>query len=151
MLLNKLPKSHGVGKKRKRVGRGIGSGLGKTAGHGTKGQKARSGVAIKGFEGGQTPIHMRLPKIGFVSHFKDDELVVTLRSLQGLIDSKRIDSSSVIDIETFRSIGLLRSNKKVAIIGDYGLSSSVNLNVSRCSAGAFASVLACGGDVKIKG
>ncbi|UFX98577.1 50S ribosomal protein L15 [Candidatus Gromoviella agglomerans] len=149
-LLNNLPKSYGVGKKRKRIGRGIGSGKGKTAGFGHKGQKARSGVAVKGFEGGQTPIHMRLPKRGFVSHVKKDDFAITLRSIQGLIDSKRI-SSDVIDISILRSIGLVGEKSKLRIIGNYGLVSSLKFNVHHCSTGAKEMIIRSGGSVNLVG
>ncbi|MFT7086771.1 MAG: large subunit ribosomal protein L15 [Rickettsiales bacterium] len=93
---------------RKRVGRGIGSGTGKTCGHGVKGQKARSGVAIKGFEGGQTPIYMRLPKKGFKSQRNQRYEIVNLRDVLSMVDSKKIDASSIITKEKLFNAGLIK-------------------------------------------
>jgi len=93
----------------KRVGRGIGSGTGKTCGRGVKGQKARSGVAIKGFEGGQTPIYMRLPKRGFKSQRSSRYEMINLRDILSLIESKKIDPSAIITKETLFGVGLISS------------------------------------------
>src|SRR3546814_6545605 len=93
-------------KDRKRIGRGIGSGKGKTAGHGHKGQKARSGVAIKGFEGGQMPLHRRLPKRGFHNIFARNFKVVNIGSLQGAIDAGRLDASKPVDAAALKAAGL---------------------------------------------
>lgn len=101
----------------KRVGRGIGSGTGKTCGRGVKGQKARSGVAIKGFEGGQTPIYMRLPKRGFKSQNSARYEVVNLRDVISLVESKKIDSSAVITKDKLFNAGLISDkNTKVKLI-----------------------------------
>jgi len=101
----------------KRVGRGIGSGTGKTSGRGVKGQKARSGVAIKGFEGGQTPLYMRLPKKGFKSRCLDKYEVVNLRNVLSLIESKKIDGTSVITKAKLFNAGLISSEDvKVKLI-----------------------------------
>ena len=101
----------------KRVGRGIGSGTGKTCGRGVKGQKARSGVAIKGFEGGQTPLYMRLPKKGFKSHAIAKYEVVNLRNVLTLIESKKIDGATVITKEKLFNAGLISNqNAKVKLI-----------------------------------
>ena len=102
---------------RKRVGRGIGSGTGKTCGRGVKGQKARTGCAMKGFEGGQTPLYMRLPKKGFKSHCADRYEVVNLRNVLSLVESKKIDSSTVITKEKLFAAGLINDkNSKVKLI-----------------------------------
>ena len=104
---------------RKRVGRGIGSGTGKTSGHGVKGQKARSGVAIKGFEGGQTPIYMRLPKKGFNSNKPEAYEVVNFKDVSTLIESKKIDGSNAITKEKLFAAGLISNkNSKVKLIVD---------------------------------
>ncbi|MFT6332804.1 MAG: large subunit ribosomal protein L15 [Lentimonas sp.] len=101
----------------KRVGRGIGSGTGKTSGHGVKGQKSRSGVAINGFEGGQTPIHMRLPKRGFNSHRKERYEVVNLNDVLSFIDRKVIDSSTTITKDKLFDAGLIsEKTSKVKLI-----------------------------------
>ena len=92
----------------KRIGRGIGSGTGKTSGKGHKGQKARSGVAIKGFEGGQMPIHRRLPKRGFKNIFRTEYVPINLGIIQKLIDDKKISATKPLDIETLLKVGLLK-------------------------------------------
>ena len=114
MELNKL-KSDNV-KNKKRIGRGIGSGTGKTSGKGHKGQKARSGVAIKGFEGGQMPIHRRLPKRGFNNIFRTEYVPINLGIIQKLINEKIISTSKPLDIETLLKVGLLKKNNNVKIL-----------------------------------
>ena len=111
MKLNDIRDNAGARKSRIRVGRGIGSGKGKTAGRGQKGQKARSGVAIKGFEGGQMPLHMRLPKRGFNNPFGKDFAEVNIGMVQKFIDAKKLDGSKVLDHETLRAAGLARGGK----------------------------------------
>ena len=115
MKLNEL-KSHNT-KSRKRIGRGIGSGTGKTSGKGHKGQKSRSGVSIKGFEGGQMPIHRRLPKRGFNNIFRIDFTPINLGAIQKLINDKKISSEKPIDSETLLKAGLLKNkNKNIKIL-----------------------------------
>ena len=106
MQLNQLKSDNK--KTKKRIGRGIGSGTGKTSGKGHKGQKARSGVAIKGFEGGQMPIHRRLPKRGFKNIFRTEYVPINLGIIQKLIDEKKISASKPLDIETLSKVGLLK-------------------------------------------
>ena len=106
MQLNKLKSDNTRSKKR--IGRGIGSGTGKTSGKGHKGQKARSGVAIKGFEGGQMPIHRRLPKRGFKNIFRTEYVPINLGIIQKLIDNKKISATKPLDIETLLKVGLLK-------------------------------------------
>ena len=106
MQLNQLKSDNK--KTKKRIGRGIGSGTGKTSGKGHKGQKARSGVAIKGFEGGQMPIHRRLPKRGFKNIFRTEYVPINLGIIQKLIDEKKISASKPLDIETLLKVGLLK-------------------------------------------
>ena len=108
MQLNQLKSDNK--KTRKRIGRGIGSGTGKTSGKGHKGQKARSGVAIKGFEGGQMPIHRRLPKRGFKNIFRTEYVPINLGIIQNLIDEKKISPAKPLDIETLLKVGLLKKN-----------------------------------------
>ena len=106
MQLNQLKSDNK--KSKKRIGRGIGSGTGKTSGKGHKGQKARSGVAIKGFEGGQMPIHRRLPKRGFKNIFRTEYVPINLGIIQKLIDEKKISATKPLDIETLLKVGLLK-------------------------------------------
>ena len=108
MQLNQLKSDNK--KSKKRIGRGIGSGTGKTSGKGHKGQKARSGVAIKGFEGGQMPIHRRLPKRGFKNIFRKEYVPINLGIIQKLIDDKKISPAKPLDIETLLKVGLLKKN-----------------------------------------
>ena len=106
MQLNQLKSDNK--KTKKRIGRGIGSGTGKTSGKGHKGQKARSGVAIKGFEGGQMPIHRRLPKRGFKNIFRTEYVPINLGIIQKLIDEKKISPAKPVDVETLLKVGLLK-------------------------------------------
>ena len=108
MQLNQLKSDNK--KSKKRIGRGIGSGTGKTSGKGHKGQKARSGVSIKGFEGGQMPIHRRLPKRGFKNVFRKEYVPINLGIIQKLINEKKISSDKPLDIETLLKVGLLKKN-----------------------------------------
>ena len=112
MQLNQLKSDNK--KIKKRIGRGIGSGTGKTSGKGHKGQKARSGVAIKGFEGGQMPIHRRLPKRGFKNIFRKEYVPINLGIIQKLIDEKKISVEKPLDLETLLKVGLLK--KKITIL-----------------------------------
>ena len=109
MQLNKLKSDNK--KSKKRIGRGIGSGTGKTSGKGHKGQKARSGVSIKGFEGGQMPIHRRLPKRGFKNIFRKEYVPINLGIIQKLINEKKISSEKPVDLETLLKVGLLKKSK----------------------------------------
>jgi large subunit ribosomal protein L15 len=114
---------------RKRVGRGIGSGTGKTSGRGVKGQKARSGVAIKGFEGGQTPLYMRLPKKGFKSRCKERYEVVNIKDVANLVESKKIDGTKLITKEELFSAGLVKKkDSKVKLIMTKDKKLNVKLN-----------------------
>ena len=110
MQLNQLKSDNK--KSKKRIGRGIGSGTGKTSGKGHKGQKARSGVAIKGFEGGQMPIHRRLPKRGFTNLFRKEYVPINLGVIQKLINEKKISSEKPLGLETLLKVGLLKKNNK---------------------------------------
>ena len=108
MQLNQLKSDNK--KSKKRIGRGIGSGTGKTSGKGHKGQKARSGVAIKGFEGGQMPIHRRLPKRGFKNIFRKEYVPINLGVIQKLINEKKISSEKPLNLEALLKVGLLKKN-----------------------------------------
>ena len=107
---------HHTKKSKKRIGRGIGSGTGKTSGKGHKGQKARSGVAIKGFEGGQMPIHRRLPKRGFKNIFRKEYVPINLGIIQKLIDEKKISLNKPLDVETLLKVGLLKKKNNIKIL-----------------------------------
>src|SRR3990167_2858781 len=111
MKLTDIRDNPGARKSRVRVGRGIGSGKGKTAGRGQKGQKARSGVAIKRFEGGQMPLHMRIPKRGFHNIFAKDFAIVNLGMIQKLVDAKKLDAKAVIDHAALKAAGVARGGK----------------------------------------
>ena len=122
MKLNELKDNVGSIKSRKRIGRGIGSGTGKTSGKGHKGQKSRSGVSIKGFEGGQMPIHRRLPKRGFKNIFRKEYVTINLGTIQKLINEKKIIPENELDLKTLLKVGLLKKNNnniKILAKGDF--------------------------------
>jgi len=150
MRLNELRDNPGATQARKRVGRGIGSGKGKTAGRGHKGQKSRSGVAIKGFEGGQMPIHMRLPKRGFNNIFAKDYNVVNLGRIQGAIDSGKLDAKKPVNVEELLAAGLIRRNRDgVRLLGHGEIKAKIAFEVTGASAGAVKAVEKAGGSVAI--
>ena len=136
MKLNTIADKASI-KKSKRVGRGIGSGTGKTSGAGHKGQKSRSGVAIKGFEGGQMPLHRRLPKRGFKNRFRTEYSVINIGDIDKAISDKKIDSKKVITNEAFFKAGLIRNkNVLVKILGDGKTNHTLNLKVDKASKSA---------------
>ena len=150
MKLNEIRDNPGARKSRVRVGRGIGSGLGKTAGRGQKGQKSRSGVSIKGFEGGQMPLHMRLPKRGFTNIFAKDFAEVNLGAIQKLIDLGTLDSKATLDHAALKAAGLARGGRDgVRLLGKGTLTSKVNLTVAGASKGAIEAVEKAGGKVTV--
>ena len=150
MKLSDIADNAGSRKKRMRVGRGIGSGKGKTSGRGGKGQTARSGVRIKGFEGGQMPLHRRLPKRGFNNIFKLDFAEINLDRLQEAIDAKLVDVGSVINAESLVKTGVLRRAKDgMRLLGRGELKSKINIEVHGASKSAVAAVEKAGGTVKI--
>ncbi len=150
MKLNELSDNQGATKARKRVGRGIGSGTGKTGGRGVKGQKSRSGVAIKGFEGGQMPIHRRLPKRGFSNIFSKNFAEVNLGRLQTAIDAGKLDAGKTIDAAALKEAGVVRRVKDgVRILGGGELKAKVSLDVAGASASAIAAVEKAGGSIKV--
>lgn len=150
MKLNELSDNPGARQARKRLGRGIGSGLGKTSGKGHKGQKARRGVAIKGFEGGQMPLHRRLPKRGFNNIFRRDYVEVNLQRLQAAIESGKLDASKPIDAETMRAAGLFKKTRDgVRLLGSGELSSKVEITVAGATKGAVEAVEKAGGKVTV--
>ena len=151
MKLNEIAPHKGSTRKRFRVGRGIGSGKGKTAGRGGKGQTARSGVRIKGFEGGQMPLHRRLPKRGFKNvKFAHRLNEINIGQVQGAIDAKLIDAAATVDVATLVKAGLLRRPKDgVRLLGDGELKAKVDFAVFGASKSALAAVEKAGGTVKI--
>lgn len=150
MKLNELKPNEGAKHNYKRVGRGIGSGKGKTSGSGVKGQKARSGVAIKGFEGGQMPLYMRLPKHGFTNIHGKDYATLTIATLQSALDKGLIDAKGTIDENALLKAKVI-SNKRdgVRLVGNGKLTSKVNLNISGATKAATEAVSKAGGSIDI--
>ena len=137
--------------KKMRVGRGIGSGKGKTSGRGVKGQKSRSGVAIKSFEGGQMPLYRRLPKRGFNPLNKDKIAILNLEKIQNLINSKRINEDLKIDLEILKKANILsKSYNKIKILGTGEIKSKINLNVDYVSKSAKEKLEKIGGTISLK-
>jgi large subunit ribosomal protein L15 len=150
MKLSDIADNAGSRKKRMRVGRGIGSGKGKTSGRGGKGQTARSGVRIKGFEGGQMPMHRRLPKRGFNNVFRVEYAEINLDRLQEAIDAKLIDVSATVNVESLVKAGVLRRAKAgVRLLGRGELKAKINIEVHGASKSAIEAVEKAGGSVKI--
>lgn len=148
MELNTLADNKGSTRNRRRVGRGVGSGIGKTSGSGHKGQKARSGVAIKGFEGGQMPIHRRLPKRGFVNIFRKNYIEVNIGEIQKAIDDGKIDPSNPVDVNALRSAGLVGKPKDgIRLLGNGNISSKIEVHVIGASKPAILAVEKKGGSV----
>mgnify|MGYP006223075509 FL=1 len=148
MELNTLTDNKGSTRNRRRVGRGVGSGIGKTSGSGHKGQKARSGVAIKGFEGGQMPIHRRLPKRGFVNIFRKNYIEVNIGEIQKAIDDGKIDPSNPVDVNALRSAGLVGKPKDgIRLLGNGNISSKIEVHVAGASKPAISAVEKKGGSV----
>jgi large subunit ribosomal protein L15 len=148
--LNDLRDNNGARKGRMRVGRGIGSGKGKTAGRGQKGAKARSGVSINGFEGGQMPLHMRIPKRGFNNIFAKDFAEVNLGLVQKFIEAGKLDAKAVIDHAALKAAGLARGGKDgVRLLGKGAFTVKASFKVEGVSAGARAAVEAAGGSVEL--
>jgi len=150
MKLNELRDNPGATKDRKRVGRGIGSGTGKTAGRGHKGQKSRSGVSLLGFEGGQMPLYRRLPKRGFKNPFSKDFSEINVGKLQAAIDAGKIDAKKSIDVDVLREAGLVGKSKdglKLLAKGD--IKAKVTIEVAGASKAAIAAIEKAGGKVVI--
>jgi large subunit ribosomal protein L15 len=150
MKLSDIADNAGSRKKRMRVGRGIGSGKGKTSGRGGKGQTARSGVRIKGFEGGQMPLHRRLPKRGFNNIFALEFVEINLDRIQQAIDAKLIDAKDTVTAETLVKAGVLRRARDgVRLLGRGEIKAKLNIEVHGASKPAVAAVEKAGGSVKI--
>jgi large subunit ribosomal protein L15 len=152
MKLNELADRPGARKKRMRVGRGIGSGMGKTGGRGGKGQTARSGVRIKGFEGGQMPLHRRLPKRGFNNLSTRDYNEVGLERIQQAVDSGRLDKGATVNAAALKAAGIIRRSRDgVRILANGALKAKLAFEVEGASAGARAAIEKAGGKVTIVG
>lgn len=150
MKLNELSDNPGATKERKRIGRGIGSGKGKTSGHGHKGQKARSGVAIKGFEGGQMPLHRRLPKRGFNNIFAKNFKVVNLGRLQSAIDAGRLDAGKPVDAAALKAAGIVKSAPDgIRLLAKGDLKAKIDITVAGASKAAVEAVEKAGGSVTV--
>lgn len=150
MKLNDIRDNKGARKSRVRVGRGIGSGLGKTAGRGQKGQKSRSGVSVWGFEGGQMPLHMRIPKRGFNNIFAKDYAEVNLGAIQKLVDGKKLDAKGVIDHDALKAAGVGRGGKHgVRLLGKGEYSAKLSFKVAGVSKGAREAIEKAGGSVEV--
>ena len=152
MKLNEITSKPGSMKSRKRVGRGIGSGVGKTGGRGVKGQKSRTGVAIAGFEGGQMPIYMRLPKRGFNVPNAKKLNIVSLGRIQTAIDAGKLDGKATITVEALKEAGVLKQLKDgVRLLSDGELKAKANFEIAGASKSAIAAVEKAGGKVTIIG
>ncbi|PJB69008.1 MAG: 50S ribosomal protein L15 [Alphaproteobacteria bacterium CG_4_9_14_3_um_filter_47_13] len=151
MKLNELKPKDGSAKKKIRVGRGIGSGKGKTSGKGQKGQKSRSGVAIKGFEGGQMPLHMRMPKRGFNNPFARQLVTVSLARLQEAIDTKKIDPKAVIDEDMLVQAKVIRRKRDgVRLLGNGDLKTKIDMKLTGgATKSAISAVEKAGGKIEI--
>ncbi|MDY0885840.1 50S ribosomal protein L15 [Dongia soli] len=151
MKLNQLSDNQGARKSRIRVGRGIGSGKGKTGGRGGKGQTARSGVAINGFEGGQMPLFRRLPKKGFNNIFRQDFVVVNVGTLQQAIEDKRLDAGKTVTAQVLKEAGIInRVLDGIRLLNKGNLKSKLTIEVAGASKAAIEAVEKAGGSVVVK-
>jgi len=153
MKLNELRDNEGARRKFKRIGRGIGSGKGKTSGRGVKGQKARTGVSLNGFEGGQLPIYRRLPKRGFVNIFRKKFVAINIGTIEAAIADGRLNPDAPIDEAALRAASLLRKGRLegVRLLAKGELTRKVAITVHGASAAARAAVEAAGGSVTLTG
>ncbi len=150
MKLNELRDNEGATHSRKRLGRGIGSGSGKTAGRGVKGQKARSGVAINGFEGGQMPLYRRLPKRGFKNPNAKDFVTVSVGRVQTAVDAKKLDSKEAVTAEALIKAGVIRRAKDgVRLLADGEIKAKLSFDIAGASKAAIEKVEKAGGSVKL--
>ena len=150
MKLNELRDAEGATHSRKRVGRGIGSGKGKTGGRGVKGQKSRSGVAVNGFEGGQMPIYRRLPKRGFKNIFGKDLNIVSVGRLQAAVDAGKLDAGATVDAAALVAAGVIRRPKDgVRMLGDGDLSAKLTVAAAGASKSAVEKIEKAGGSVSV--
>lgn len=150
MNLNELRDNEGSRYRKKRLGRGIGSGKGKTSGRGVKGQKAREGVSLNGFEGGQLPLYRRMPKRGFKNIFRKEYAPVNLGAVEKALSDGKLDAAATVNEEALRKAGLVGTGKYAGIrlLADGQISRAVNIEVAGASAAAIAAVEKAGGSVK---
>ena len=140
-----------INKSKIRVGRGIGSGKGKTSGRGVKGQKSRSGVAIKSFEGGQMPLYRRLPKRGFNPISKEDVAILNLEKIQSFIDKKNIKTSDILNADILKKFKLINKNaKKLKILGTGDIKDKINIEADLASKSALSKLEKIGGSIQLK-
>ena len=152
MRLNEIRDNEGATKNRMRVGRGIGSGKGKTGGRGVKGQKARTGVAIKGFEGGQMPLHRRLPKRGFTPPNQKDLNEVNLGRIQTAVDAGKLDAAAAVTVEALVAAGIISKPRDgVKILGSGELTAKLSFQVAGASKSALEAIERAGGAVTVLG
>ncbi len=154
MKLNELRDNEGARHKFKRIGRGIGSGKGKTSGRGVKGQKARTGVSLNGFEGGQLPLYRRVPKRGFVNIFRKEYAPLNIGTLDAAIEAGRLPAGAPIDEAALKAAGLVRDSVKLAgvrLLAKGEIKRAISITVSGASAAAIAAVQAAGGSVTVIG
>ena len=152
MKLNELSDRPGARRPRKRVGRGAGSGTGKTSGRGQKGQKSRSGVSLQGFEGGQMPLYRRLPKRGFTNIFRKHYRVVNLGRLQAAVDAGKLDVAKPVTAETLCAAGVIKSVRNgVRLLADGAITAKLTVEVAGASKAAISAVEAAGGKVVVTG
>ncbi len=150
MKLNDIRDNEGARHRKMRVGRGIGSGKGKTSGRGQKGQKSREGVSINGFEGGQMPLHMRIPKRGFNNIFAKDFAEVNLGQIQKLVDEKKLDATALIDHAALKAAGVARGGKDgVRVLAKGALTAKLSFKVAGVSASAKDAIEKAGGSVEV--
>jgi large subunit ribosomal protein L15 len=150
MRLNEIKDKHGSRKERLRIGRGIGSGVGKTGGRGGKGQTARTGVAIGGFEGGQMPLHRRLPKRGFNKWRRKDYNEINIGTLQQAIDDKRLDAGKPVDMDALVAAGIIRRAKDgLRLLGSGEITAKLSLTVDHASGTAKAAIEKAGGSITL--
>ena len=147
----KLNNRSKINKSKIRVGRGIGSGKGKTSGRGVKGQKSRSGVSIKSFEGGQMPLYRRLPKRGFSPIKRDNIAILNLDKIQSFIDNKRIDTNSVLNFSLLKKLRLINKNSiKLKILGTGKIKDKINIEANLASKSALEKLEKIGGSIQLK-
>ncbi len=150
MKLNEIKDVEGATHSRKRLGRGIGSGSGKTGGRGVKGQKSRSGVAVNGFEGGQMPIYRRLPKRGFNNYTGKEFNTVSVGRIQAAIDAKKLDAKADVTMETLKAAGIIRKAKDgFRVLSDGELKAKVSIIADGASKAAIEKIEKAGGKIKL--
>ena len=150
-MITQLNNREKINKAKIRVGRGIGSGKGKTSGRGVKGQKSRSGVAIKSFEGGQMPLYRRLPKRGFNPLQKENIAILNLDKIQFFINKKTINTNDVLNSSTLKKLNLINKNsKKLKILGTGEIKDKINIEADLASKSALAKLEKIGGTIQLK-